>query len=303
MSSAPRALSSPSPRRRRGAGAVVGDHPRDAGHPRACTRSRASRRCRQNAARRRRGRRSTPGVPQWPKGSLDTLQRLGSEYPEDPVVQLYLGIACSGPATPRRRDRARGGEEARPRHATGRSRPTTSCTRSSSTELPGLRADAAERAAHAGRARCRPQGHQHSAERLYQRAARLAPGDDEAQVAAAVGRFDKDNLAAVVLAPRPADRALPAQPGRALLPRLLLAWTGASATARSSSSRRPSRSVRRPSLGRSAQAFLDRVRDRWDRPVRRNEPDGLCVRPTRLQQFRIRKAPASGAATGGEERG
>ena len=29
---------------------------------------------------------------QWPKGSLDTLQRLGQDYPKSPVVQLYLGI-------------------------------------------------------------------------------------------------------------------------------------------------------------------------------------------------------------------
>ena len=40
------------------------------------------------------------------------------------------------------------------------------------------------------------QGHQHSAERLYLRAARQRPNDDEAQVAAAVGRFDEDNLVA-----------------------------------------------------------------------------------------------------------
>ena len=40
------------------------------------------------------------------------------------------------------------------------------------------------------------QGHQHSAERVYARAARLRPGDDEAQVAAAVARFDEDDLSA-----------------------------------------------------------------------------------------------------------
>src|SRR4051812_5032052 len=39
-------------------------------------------------------------------------------------------------------------------------------------------------------------GKQHSAEKLYARAARLQPGDDEAQVAAAVGRFDEDDLSA-----------------------------------------------------------------------------------------------------------
>jgi len=29
---------------------------------------------------------------QWPTGSLDTLQRLGRDYPKAPAVQLYLGI-------------------------------------------------------------------------------------------------------------------------------------------------------------------------------------------------------------------
>ncbi|HEX5449561.1 MAG TPA: hypothetical protein VFW85_05845 [Gaiellaceae bacterium] len=37
-------------------------------------------------------------------------------------------------------------------------------------------------------------GHQHSAERLYAKAAKLHPDEIEAQVAAAVGRFDEDNL-------------------------------------------------------------------------------------------------------------
>src|SRR5207248_7641859 len=40
------------------------------------------------------------------------------------------------------------------------------------------------------------QGHQHSAERVYAEAARRQPNDDEAQVAAAVARFDEDNLVA-----------------------------------------------------------------------------------------------------------
>ncbi|HZU20246.1 MAG TPA: hypothetical protein VE982_03405 [Gaiellaceae bacterium] len=45
-------------------------------------------------------------------------------------------------------------------------------------------------------ARLQAEGHQHSAERVYLRAARLHPGDPQAQVAAAVGRFDEDDLAA-----------------------------------------------------------------------------------------------------------
>ena len=39
-------------------------------------------------------------------------------------------------------------------------------------------------------------GKEHSAEKLYARAARLQPENDEAQVAAAVGRFNEDDLSA-----------------------------------------------------------------------------------------------------------
>ena len=62
-------------------------------------------------------------------------------------------------------------------------------------------------------------GHEHSAEKLYAKAAKLHPKDDQAAVAAAVALFDESNLVAGVLAPRPARRALPAQPVRALPPR------------------------------------------------------------------------------------
>jgi tetratricopeptide (TPR) repeat protein len=40
------------------------------------------------------------------------------------------------------------------------------------------------------------EGHQESAEKLYAKAAKQNPDDPEAQVAAAVGRFDEDNLSA-----------------------------------------------------------------------------------------------------------
>ena len=79
-----------------------------------------------------------------------------------------------------------------------------------------------------GRARsCRRRATSISAERLYQRAAKQSPKDVEALVAAAVGLFDEDNLVAGVLAPRPARAALPAQPGRPLLPRAALGVDGA----------------------------------------------------------------------------
>ena len=73
--------------------------------------------------------------------------------------------------------------------------------------------------------RLQAQGHQHSAERVYERAARLAPDDDEAQVAAAVGRFDKGNLAASFSRLGPLTRRFPRSQVVRFYLGLLLAWT------------------------------------------------------------------------------
>jgi tetratricopeptide (TPR) repeat protein len=69
-------------------------------------------------------------------------------------------------------------------------------------------------------------GHQHSAERLYARAARLEPSSDEAQVAAAVGRFDEDNLSASFSRLGPLVRRFPRSQSVRYHLGLLLAWTG-----------------------------------------------------------------------------
>jgi predicted Zn-dependent protease len=70
------------------------------------------------------------------------------------------------------------------------------------------------------------QGHQHSAERLYRQAARARPNDDEAQVAAAVGRFDEDNLSASFSRLGPLIKRFPASQSVRYHLGLLLAWTG-----------------------------------------------------------------------------
>jgi predicted Zn-dependent protease len=69
-------------------------------------------------------------------------------------------------------------------------------------------------------------GHQHSAERLYARAARLHPASDEAQVAAAFGRFDEDNLSAAFSRLGPLVRRFPRSQSVRYHLGLLLAWTG-----------------------------------------------------------------------------
>lgn len=102
------------------------------------------------------------------------------------------------------------------------------------------------------------QGHQHSAERLYARAARLAPDDDEAQVAAAVGRFDEDNLAASFSRLGPLVRRFPHSQSVRFHLGLLLAWTGQ--RDESCAEFRQAVSLdRSSSLGQSASSFLQRA--------------------------------------------
>ena len=69
-------------------------------------------------------------------------------------------------------------------------------------------------------------GKQHSAEKLFARAARLNPNSDEAQVAAAVGRFDEDDLSASFSRLGPLAKRFPRSQSVRYHLGLLLAWTG-----------------------------------------------------------------------------
>jgi predicted Zn-dependent protease len=69
-------------------------------------------------------------------------------------------------------------------------------------------------------------GHQHSAERVFARAARLHPRSDEAQVAAAVARFDMDDLSASFSRLGPLVLRFPRSQSVRFHLGLLLAWTG-----------------------------------------------------------------------------
>ena len=68
--------------------------------------------------------------------------------------------------------------------------------------------------------------HQHSAERLYAKAARLHPNDADAQVAAAVGRFDMDDLSASFSRLGPLVTRFPRSQTVRFHLGLMLAWTG-----------------------------------------------------------------------------
>jgi tetratricopeptide (TPR) repeat protein len=69
-------------------------------------------------------------------------------------------------------------------------------------------------------------GHERSAERVFARAARLHPGNDEAQVAAAVARFDMDDLSASFSRLGPLVKKFPRSQSVRFHLGLLLAWTG-----------------------------------------------------------------------------
>ncbi len=103
--------------------------------------------------------------------------------------------------------------------------------------------------------RLQRQGHQHSAERVYARAARLHPADDEAQVAAAVARFDEDNLSASFSHLGPLVRRFPKSQSVRFHLGLLLAWTG-QRTQAEKEFRLARRLAPASRLGREANAFL-----------------------------------------------
>jgi predicted Zn-dependent protease len=68
--------------------------------------------------------------------------------------------------------------------------------------------------------------HQHTAERIWARAAKLHPNDADAQVAAAVGRFDMDNLSASFSRLGPLVKRFPKSQTVRFHLGLLLVWTG-----------------------------------------------------------------------------
>jgi tetratricopeptide (TPR) repeat protein len=193
----------------------------------------------------------------WPKGSLATLERLGQQYPRSPLVQFYRGIGLlwagytsDAEAVLERAKKL--GRDTRWEIAADnvlhpqyfQNYPIFTPVRPSPLLERGSRLQLA--------------GHQHSAERLYLRAARLAPGDDEAQVAAAVGRFDKDDLAASFSRLGPLTRRFPHSQTVRFYLGLLLAWTGRRDQS-CAEFRRAADLGRTTSLGRNAAAFLRRA--------------------------------------------
>ena len=194
----------------------------------------------------------------WPHGSLDEMVALGQNYPHDPVVQLYLGIALIWAGYD-------SDAEAPLRAAKKWGRNTSIEIQADSLLHPQYFPDdpiftpISDNPLLVQGSKLQLEGHQHSAERLYERAARKAPNDPEALVAVAVGRFDKDNLSAAFGQLGPLTKRFPRNQLVRYFLGYLLAVTGQGKTAvvefKKTVALGPD-----TVLGKNAEAFLTRLK-------------------------------------------
>ncbi|MBV8079577.1 MAG: hypothetical protein JO186_04285 [Actinobacteria bacterium] len=160
----------------------------------------------------------------WPHGTVDTMERLAGERPRDATVQLCLGIALlyggyDGDAESVLRSAKKLGFDTIVEvQADGLLHPQY---------FPGdppFAYSGPDNLLQRGVA-LQSEGHQHSAERLFLQAAHLHPDDPEAQVAAAVGRFDKDSVTPAFAHLGPLTARFPKSQAVRYYLGLLLAWT------------------------------------------------------------------------------
>jgi tetratricopeptide (TPR) repeat protein len=186
----------------------------------------------------------------WPQGSLDRLEQLAKLYPEIAVVQLHLGLArlwanegdpveawrAALEAEPDTPYAVVAGNLLHPQLPRGLPAFIPSFAASSEvTRLPAARQlGALRRAAERGGVRERllygvglqRVGRPVSAAQVFASAARRFPGEVEAQVADAVGRFDKDAPARAFGRLGPLTRTSPNEPSVRFHLGVLLLWTG-----------------------------------------------------------------------------
>ena len=170
----------------------------------------------------------------WPGSGLATLRRLAQEHPQDSLILLHLGYANlwagdteqataawrrATSAQPDTMSAQRADDALHPGFPPGEplfvpsfAPPARLASLSPPRQFELLADDAAKQDAHAkllyGIALQRL-GRRISAQRQYEAAARLDPGDPETQVAAAVGRFDKTKPSAAFSRLGPLTRRYP----------------------------------------------------------------------------------------------
>ena len=185
----------------------------------------------------------------WPDGALARVSELVRAHPHSALARLHLGLAliwtgrnAEGVAALREAERVdpdspsavRAGDLLHPRVAPG----LPNFVPSFGAPAAVAKLPAAQQLAVLARAARRPDVHAKllygvalqrverpvSAERQFASAAALAPGNPEAQVAAAVGRFDKDNPSASFSRLGPLTKRFPRAPTVRFHLGLLLLW-------------------------------------------------------------------------------
>jgi len=194
----------------------------------------------------------------WPHGSVNEMVALGQDYPHDPVVQLYLGIALLWEGY--------GGDAVAPLKAAKKYGRNTSIEIQADTWLhpdlfPGdpVFTPISDNPLLVRGSELQLEGHQHSAEALYERAVRKNPNDVEALVAQAVGRFDKDNLNASFSQLGPLTKRFPKSQLVRYFLGYLLAVTGQGNAAAAQFQKTVSLG-RTTVLGKNAEAFLVKLK-------------------------------------------
>ena len=168
------------------------------------------------------------GAREGPKRAARALEALAAEHPNDPVVQFNDGDGAllRRVSTPRRSRRSGKAKKA--------GRDTRYEVAADNILHPqyfqqGLPARSSTAVAIRCSSRVRSRSgnyHQRTAERLWARAARLHPNDADAQVAAAVGRFDMDDSQRSFSRLGPLVKRFPNSQTVRFHLGLLLAWTG-----------------------------------------------------------------------------
>ena len=186
----------------------------------------------------------------WPDGTVDQLTQLSGLHPKSAAVQLNLGIARFWAGEPGSRDAWLSAASLEPDTAYAvtagnllypnfaRNLPVFVPSESVPASVATLSAPAQvallKRRARTGSTADRlfygvalqRLGQQRSAERVYARAARLAPNDPEARVAAAVGLFDKAKPAGAFSRLGPLTQTFPTAATVRFHLGLLLLWSG-----------------------------------------------------------------------------
>jgi tetratricopeptide (TPR) repeat protein len=186
----------------------------------------------------------------WPDGSLDRLEQLAKLYPAQAVVQLHLGLArlwanegdpvaawrAAAEAEPDTPYAILAGNVLYPKLPRGLPAfiPSFAAPAAVTKLPPGRQLEALRVQAERGSVRdvllygvgLQRVGRSVSAGTVFDQAARRAPRDVEAQVASAVGRFDKANPAVAFGRLGPLTRRFPSEPSVRFHLGVLLLWTG-----------------------------------------------------------------------------